>query len=62
MHAVIGWNSGLYQRAGFQIFAWEFWQNWPKLNISCEWGKRDVNELFVSSEYDSRKPLLTTVV
>ena len=44
------------------MFASEFWQIWPNLNVPCDSDKRSVNELFVNSNYGSRKTLLTTVV
>ena len=49
-------------RVGFQIFASEFWQIWPKLNIPCDSDKRNGNELFACSKYGSQRPLLTTAV
>lgn len=55
MHALIGWNSMLYQsayswQAEFQIFALELWQVWPKLKVPCDSNKCSGNELFVYSE------------
>ena len=47
---------------GFQIFASEFWQIWPKLNIPCESDKCNGNDLFVCIKSGLKKPLLTTAV
>ena len=49
-------------KIGFQIFASEFWQICPKLNIPCDSDKHNGNELFVSSKYGSQRPLLATTV
>ena len=53
----IGWNSVLYhsstdaQQAEFQIFASEFWQIWPRLNVPCDSEKCSGNELFVCGKH-----------
>ena len=70
MHALIGWNSVLYQRLGKVddiMLAFKFllrnFENLTQIKHPlCNSDKVNINELFVSSKYGSWRPSLTTVV